>query len=318
MILITGAIGFVGRHVVETLVKQGRPVRILVSERNLLRPLPWGDDIQPEIVTGTIGSEEILFQAMAGVHTVIHLSSAQWWGRPRELERVELVGTRNLINVARAARVGRIIVLSQLGSTPSSAFSLLKIKGRFEELIRNSGLAYTLIRPGIVYGEDDSFINHIAMMLSLNPVFFLMPGQGEVILHPIYIDDLVLAIVRSLDSVDTVDRTLEIGGAEYVTFEDLIMTVMRVTHMRRFILPVPPYMMRFVTSVYSRFFRRSLITSQWLDILAASRTARIGNMYDYFGVHPRRFEDTLLTYLPKKRFFFRALRYVFRRRPRSI
>ena len=317
MILITGATGFVGRHVVEALIKQGRPVRVLVSEREQKR-LPWSEDIQPEIVTGTVASEEVLFHAMSGVHSIIHLNSAQWWGRPRELERVELVGTRNLVNVARSARVGRIIVLSQLGSTPSSAFSLLKIKGRFEELIRNSGLAYTLIRPGLVYGEDDAFINHIGMMLSLNPLFFLMPGQGEVVLHPIYIDDLVHAIVKSLDSLDTVDRTLEIGGAEYITFEDLLLTVMRVTRMRRFIVPVPPYLMRFLTSVYSRIFSRSLVTPQWLDILAASRTAHIGNMYDYFGIHPRRFEDTLLTYLPKKRFFFWALRYSLRRRPRGI
>lgn len=318
MILITGATGFIGRHIVAELLRQGKQVRVILPQARQ-KKLPWADsEIHPEIISGSLIDEEILFHAMTGVHTIIHLENAQWWGRPRELERVELVGTRNLINVARSARVGRIITLSQLGATPSSAFTLLRIKGQFENLIRASGLAYTIIRPGIVYGEGDAFIRHIAMMLSLNPFFFLMSGQGEVVLHPLYIDDLVQAVVRSLDTIDTVDKMIDIGGAEYVTFEDMLRTIMRVTKMRRIIVPVPPYLMRFVTFLYSRIFSRSLITPQWLDILASNRTARLGTMYDYFGIHPRRFEDSLLTYLPQQRFFFSALRYSTRRRPRGI
>lgn len=317
MILVTGASGQIGRRVVTALHERDLPVRVLLPE-NRQRDLPWDEDDMPEIVTGTILDDEALFQAVTGVHAVIHLENAQWWGRSRDLERVELVGMRNLIDAARAARVGRIITLSHLGASPSSAFTLLRIKGAVEELVRNSGLAYTVIRSGVVFGPEDAFVNHIAMMLSANPVFFLMPGQGEVVLHPLYIDDLVEAIVRSLDLIETVDQTLEIGGPEYVALEDLLRTVMRVTRMPRLILPVPPYVLRFVTTIYSRIFPRSLMTQQWLDLLAANRTAPLANTYEIFGVHPRRFEDTLVTYLPQRRHFLRALRYTFRRRPRGV
>ncbi len=319
MILITGATGFIGRHVLGQLMAEGRVIRCLLPESKQ-KKLPWDEEAEnaPHIITGDLLDEEALFHAVTDIHVIIHLENAQWWGKARDLERVEIVGTRNLISAARAARVGRIIVLSQLGATPSSGFTLLRSKGMLEEIIRGSGLAYTIIRSGVVFAPDDAFISHIAMMMRLNPVFFLMPGQGEIVLHPIYIDDLVQVMLRSLDVINVVDETVEIGGPEYITLSDLLATIMRVTGMQRFILPMPPYAMRWLTSIYGFIFRRTLMTQQWMDILAANRTAHLGNTYTYFGIHPRRFEDTLLTYLPQQRFFFRALRYIFRRRPRGI
>lgn len=315
MILITGATGLIGRHLVPRLIAEGYPVRCLISQQ---QHLPWSLDTMPDIVTGDLMDEEILFQAMNSVHTIIHLENAQWWGRPRDLERVEIVGTRNLIAAARAARVGRMIIISHLGAAVSSAFTLLRVKGVVEEMLRGSGLAYTIIRSGPVYGPQDAFINHIAMMLKVSPMVYLMPGKGEVVLHPIYIDDLTEVITRSLETVDVVDETIEIGGAEYITFYDMLATIMRVTHINRLVLSIPPYAMRFVIRLYGIVFRRTLMTQQWLDILATSHTARLGNTFNYFGIHPRRFEDTLLTYLPHKPLLWPALRYVFRRRPRGV
>src|SRR5690606_17022266 len=173
------------------------------------------------------------FRAVTGAHVIIHLENAQWWGRPRDLERIELAGTQNLITAARAARVGRIITLSHLGAAPAAGYPLLRYKGMVEEAIRTSGLAYTILRSGLAFGEDDAFVNHLAMQLRANPYVFLMPGRGEVVLHPIYIEDLVSAIVCSLDSPDVVDQTIEIGGPEYMTLDDLVRTVMRVSGMRR-------------------------------------------------------------------------------------
>jgi uncharacterized protein YbjT (DUF2867 family) len=319
MILITGATGFIGRHLTARLIAENYPIRCLLPVSKQ-RVLPWDGSAQhaPEIVTGTIFDEEALFKAVTGVHTIIHLENSLWWGRLRDMERIEVVGTRNLISVARSARVGRMITMSHLGAAPSSAFPLLQIKGVVEDLIRRSGLAYTIIRSGIVYGPQDAFINHIAMTLALNPIFFLMPGQGEVVLNPIFVDDLVEILFRSLETIDVVDETVEVGGPEYVTLADMLATVMRLTGRYRFIIPVPPYSIRWISGIYSRVLPRALMTPQWMDILAANRTAHLGNVYTYFGIHTRRFEDTLLTYLPHKRWLLPAIRYAFRRRPRGL
>lgn len=319
MILVTGSAGFIGRHVIAALMAARLPVRVILPEVQTRR-LPWDTEHPhaPQVMAGSLLKEEDVFKAVNGVHTIIHLASAQWWGRARDLERLDLVGTRTLLTIARSARVGRVIYLSHLGAAPSSAYTLHRIKGQTEELIRNSGLAYTILRCGVIFGEGDSFINHIAMMLRINPLFFLMPGRGEIILHPLYIDDLVKALMIALESIPTIDKTLEVGGLEYTSLEDLLRTVMRVTRMRRMIIPVPPYLMRLTTGLYTRLFPRALMTSQWLDILATNRTASLGNMYEHFGFQPRRFEDTLVTYLPRQRHFRRLLRSVFRRRPRRI
>ncbi|NWF68202.1 MAG: NAD(P)H-binding protein [Chloroflexi bacterium] len=315
MILVTGATGFVGRHLVARLLAADYPVRLLLPEHKL-RNLPW--DTPPPIVTGTVLDEEALYKAVTGVHTVIHLENAQWWGRARDLERIEVEGTRNLIAAARAARIGRIIALSHLGAAPSSAYTLLRNKGLVEEAIRASGLAYTIIRTGVIYGPDDSFINHIAMQLAANPLFFLMPGRGEVVLHPLYIDDMVEVLIRTLELIETVDTVQEIGGAEYVTLEDLLRTVMRVSGMYRAIIPTPPYLLRWATAIWTRILPRSLITAQWLDLLATNRAARLGNIITTFGLQPRRFEDTLLTYMPTRHYGLLLWQRSLRRRPRGV
>ena len=317
MILITGATGMVGRHLTRRLMREALPLRCLLTERQLGRQA-WDEAAPhaPEILVGSLLDEEAVFRAASGCHAVIHLANAQWWGGRRELEALELRGARKLAEAARAARVGRIITISQLGAAPSSAYALHRAKGQVEELLRDSGVAYTIIRSGIVFGPEDAFVNHIAGMLRLNPLFFLMPGRGEISLHPIYIDDLVEAIYRSLSRVRLVDATVEIGGAEYMSLRDVVRTIMRVTGMRRAIVPTPPYLLRGMAGVYNSVLPRALMTRQWLDILAANRTAPLSATFDYFGFQPRRFEDTLLTYLPQRRHLREGLRASFRRRPR--
>lgn len=319
MILITGATGLIGRHLIKALMTTSYQVRCFIAPSHT-KHLPWDTDAPnaPELIIGTLLDEEILFQALVGVHVIIHLESGQWWANARQLERIELVGTRNLIAAARANRIGRIITISHIGSTPSSAFTVLRIKGQQEAIIRDSGLAYTIIRCGLVFAPDDAFINHLAMSMSLNPVFMFMAGQGEVVIHPLFIDDLIKAILVALERIETVDETFNIGGAEYITYEDLLITIMRLTGQSRMLIKMPPYVLRWFNTLTRPFVRRTLITKQWYDLIATNRTAPLGNMYHHFEFQPQRIEDTLLTYLPQKRLFFSAIRYLFKKRPRGI
>lgn len=310
MILVTGATGLVGRHLVPRLCAAGYPVRVYVQPRRGRLPphLPWSEGV--EVIAGSLDDPQSLYQAMQGVHTVFHLVSAQWWGSRRDLERVDIEGTQQIIAAARAARIGRLFYLSQLGAEPASAYDLLRVKGQVETLVRNSGLAYTILRCGVIFGPEDRFVNGIAMLLRSNPFFFLQPGRGESLLHPLYVEDLAAALVNSLERIDLVDATIEIGGAEYLTYHEMIRTVMRVTRARRIIVSVPPYLLRMLNRWVVRVVRRWPMTSQWLDILASNRTAKLGNLYDYCGVRPVRFEDTLLTYMPQRHYFRELLRFL--------
>lgn len=319
MILVTGSTGFVGRHLVRRLVEAGWPVRVLVLPRRRgTVQLPWSD-LPVEVATGSIFDEAQLRQAMRGAHTVFHLASAQWWGSARDLEQVEVEGTACVIRAAQEARIGRLLVMSHLGAAPASAYALLRSKGLMEDAVQRSGLAYTIVRSGILFGEQDVFVNGLAMMLRTNPLLFFQPGQGENLLHPLHIDDLITALVGTLDNLETVDRILEIGGPEYITFNELARTVMRVTGARRIIVPLPPYLVRWLTRVMRRVLPRWPATPQWFDLLASHRTASLSNVPDIFGFKPRRFEDTLLTYMPGRRYIFQLLRFVLRRgRPHRL
>lgn len=316
MILVTGATGFVGRYLVPKLAQQGLQVRVFIPLRR--RRIPWDNHPNIELVDGSIFEPEQLYRAMTGVHTVFHLASAQWWGRRSELEYVDLGGTRNVITAGRSARIGRLIVMSHLGAQASSGFTLLRVKGEMEEAVRKSGLAHTIVRCGVLFGEDDRFVNNIAMGLRINPLFVLQPGEAENLLNPLHIDDLTDSLVATLEAIETVDATIEIGGPEYISFNEMLRTVMRVSGAPRQIVEVPPYFSRALVSLFNRLTPRWPMTPQWFDILAGNRTADLGNLYQYTGVRPRRFEDTLLTYMPQRRYRLELLRFVLRRRPRPI
>lgn len=315
MILITGASGLVGRNLVQHLAAAGWPVRVYVQPRHGVRrgrpetlPGGWPDGV--EVVTGRLDDDAALHQAMQRVHTVFHLAGAQWWGTPRDLDRIDLQGTRHVIAAARSARIGRLIFLSHLGAEPSSAYTLLRVKGQAEALIRNSGIAYTILRCGLIFGPDDHFVNGMAMVLRANPFMVFQPGHGETLLHPLYVGDLVKALANSLENIDLVDTTIEIGGAEYVSYNEMLRTVMRVSGARRVIISVPPWTLRTITSITKRLTRRWPVTPQWYDLLASNRTTKLGNLYDYTGVRPVRFEDTLLTYMPQRRYGWDLLRFI--------
>lgn len=315
MILVTGAMGFVGRHLVQALIEQELPVRVLLPQR-WHRRAPW-DVEKVDMVAGSIFEPEVLFRAMGGVHTVFHLASAQWWGNLFDLENVDLNGTANVIAAGRSARIGRLIVLSHLGAEPSSGFNMLRISGQKEDLVRRSGLAYTVLRTGVIFGAEDHFVNNIAMRLRSNPIFTFQPGEGEALLNPIHIDDLTEALVKSLDILDLIDDTVSIGGPEYISFNEMLRTIMRVSRCSRVIVAVPPYLLRGIALLSRVIPTRWVVTPQWFDMLAGNRTADLSNLFQYTGIRPRRFEDTLVTYMPKRRYSLELIRYLFRRRKRS-
>lgn len=315
MILVTGATGFIGQALVKRLAANRLPVQVLVSPQDKqAQRIAWPEPVTT--VSGSLHDAESLHRAMTGIHTVYHLASAQWWGRHRDFERVDIQGTRNLITAVRSARIGRIKVMSHLGAAPSSAYLLMRIKGQVEEQVRNSGIAYTIFRSGVVFGREDSFVNGVAMLLRANPLMIFQPGQGESLIHPIYIDDLVEAMARSLENLNTVDQTLEIGGPEYVTYNELLRTIMRVTQAQRMIVSVPPYTLRSMTGLINLVMRWPM-TPQWLDILAENRIAPLGNLYDVFGIRPVRFEDTIVTYMRGRHYLPELVRHTLRRRPQA-
>jgi NADH dehydrogenase len=301
LILVTGATGFVGRALLPRLAEAGLELRCLLRPSRRSPRLPRRVPVQVSIASLT--DERGLRAALVGVDTVIHLASAEWRGQQGDVFAVDVTGTKALVEAAKDAGVGRLIYVSHLGADRASAYPVLKAKGIAEEFVRQSGLPYTIVRSALLYGEEDVFVNVVALMLKLVPGFFFSPSPSDVALQPLWVEDLVTCLEWSLSDLTALNQTLALGGPEFLTFNQMTEIIMDVLRLRRIIVPVRPPFLRAGAWWLDQLLPRSPLTPRWLDYLATSRTCELTSVTRYFGLKPARFADRTLNYLRDKHWF---------------
>jgi len=307
LILVTGATGFVGRALLPRLAEAGLELRCLVRPSRRSPRLPRGIPVQVSIAS--LADARGLRAALVGVDTLIHLAGAEWHGRRGDVFGVDAAGTRALVEAAREAGVGRIVYLSHLGADRASAYPVLKAKGIAEEFIRQSGLTYTIVRSTLLYGAEDVFLNVVAALVKLGPGLFLMPGDGRISLQPLWVEDLVTCLEWSLSDLTSLNQTIALGGPEFITFGQMVQTVMEVLGVRRLVIPVRPPFLRAGAWLMEQVLPRSPLTTRWLDHLAVNRTCELTSVTQHFGLKPARFVNTV-DYLRDKKWFMEMTRLI--------
>jgi NADH dehydrogenase len=238
--------------------------------------------------------------ALVGVEAVVHLAGGERGGRGVNLAASEVIGTRNLTEAAVDAGVRRFLFPSHLGVDRSSAYPLMRAKAQAEELVRQSGLRATILRSAAVYGPRDHFATSIAMTLAASPIAYWIPGEGDSLLQPLWIEDLVHALAWSLEEDALVGQTYEIGGPEYLRYVDIVRMVMAATGSRRVLSAVSPPLLRLMLRLGEGILPRPMMTPFWLDYLAVHRTAELSTLPRAFGLQPSRME-TRLAFLTHQR-----------------
>ena len=297
MILVTGATGFIGRALVRHLSQAGQQVRVLLRPSPQSPRIPKGVSVEVAVVS--LNDERGVRAALRGVDQVYHLTSATSQGRRGNLLTTDIEGTRNLAYASRDAGIGRLIFLSHIGADRASAFPVQKAKGIAEEHIRKSGVPHTIIRSSIVFGPEDGFTTTIAGLMRVVPFLFPIPGDGRTLIQPLWVEDLVTALVWTLDNPETINQTYEIGGGEYFTIRQVLETVMSVTHTHRMLLPLSPPYMRTLLVMLDSFVPNFNVSTYWLDYAAVNRTCSVDNLPRTFGLMPARFAYRL-DYLARK------------------
>ncbi len=291
MILVTGGTGFIGQALVRHLVEDGQKVRLLLRPSRQTPNIPTG--LQVQVAIGDVADEDSLRSAVVGVDTIYHLVGSEWVGVSADLNRAEIEGSRNLLRMAEEAGVKRIFYLSHLGADRASAYPVLKVKGIVEEFIRKNGIDYTIIRSSLVFGPNDNFTSDLAKLIALAPLFVPIPGQGETLIQPIWVEDLVTCLVWALDQAETVNQLYEVGGPEFLTIKEVFNEVVAALGLRRQYVYLQPAYMRVLAVIVEYMIPFLPHSIYWLDYLAANRTCEIDSVSRWFGLLPARFAQHL-------------------------
>ncbi len=295
MILVTGGTGFVGQALIRRLNEAGYPVRTLIRPSEESPNLPTG--IPVNVTLTSLQDPRGLQAAMAGVHTVFHLASAEWFGSYADLTQVDISGTRQVVDAAVQAGVQRIFYLSHLGADRASAFPVLKVKGIAEEYIRNSGLTYTIMRSALLFGPGDAFTTGLGWLLHASPLFFLLPNEGDSLIQPLAVEDLATAMLWALEDDSTRNQTYEVGGSEFMSLRQAAAIVMDVLGKQRPFVQVSLPYLRTATVFLENLFPRLPVSAYWLDYFAADRTCPLDTLPRQFHLMPKRFSAPNLRYL---------------------
>ncbi|PWH18330.1 MAG: hypothetical protein DDG60_00625 [Anaerolineae bacterium] len=286
MILVTGGTGFVGRALVRQLVANGQQVRTLIRPSQETPALPRG--VPVEVAVTSLNDERGLRAALRGVEVVYHLAGAEHEGARGDVLSVDGRGTANLVRAAAEMRVRRFFYVSHLDADRSSYYPLLKVKGIAEEHIRRSGVPYTIFRSALLYGPEDHFTTALAWLIAKFPLFFL-PRTGEVLLQPLWVEDLVTCLIWANDMPETVNQTYDLGGAEYFPFRQIVEIVMETIGKRRPIVSVPLPVLRWLTVTMESAVSFFPFSTFWVDYLSYNRTCAVDSVTRLFGFLPARF-----------------------------
>lgn len=306
MILITGSTGLVGQRLVARAADQDMVC--------LVRPAPlvrkFALHVSVRIISADVDDLPALRMAMHGVTSIVHLAAVSSPIGSRSIESINVGGTQNVIEAAHEAGVRRILFTSPLGADPNSAYPYLRSKGKAEDLVRSSGLDYTILRVSAVYGEDDTWTTVLAMSMRTLPLIFPIPGDGRSRMQPLHVDDLVECIMRCFSSPATIGQTMLIGGPQFLTMDDVVSEIMKATGLRRrrYYVRIPTA--RRLARWSMRLLGRPSFSQPMLDLLSIDRTTALDSVPYQFGFQPARMSDSLAYLsrpLPWRRMFLHYL-----------
>ena len=264
MILVTGATGFVGGHVVHALRAADKDVRCLVRDpRRAERLRAWGC----ELAEGDVTNPASVRAAVAGCDTVVHLVAIRQ-GREQEFQRVMIQGTRDLLAAAKTAGVARFVHMSALGTRAETKDLVPYYRAKWEQEhdVTASEIPYVIFRPSFIFARDGGILPTFRKLAKLAPVTPII-GSGRQRIQPIWADDVAAYFARAVDLDAATGRTFELGGPDAVTWIEFWERLKRALGQRRPSVHVPIGLMKLNALVTERLPGNIPLTRDLLKML---------------------------------------------------
>lgn len=242
-IALTGAYGFSGKYAAKDLAERGFEIVTLTS-----RPKP---DDAPSYVAEThpLNFEDggALKDAMKGCCALVNTYWVRYRHRGATHEKA-VENSKALIDAAAAASVPRIVHVSILNPSRESPSPYYRGKAEVEGYIQSSGMPYTILRPAVLFGDEDILINNIAYFLRRFPLF-VYPGDGSYGIRPVFVEDFAGLIADAVESADS--GIIDAVGPESFTFRELVLLIRKTVASRALVLGAPNPLAYFLTSILS-------------------------------------------------------------------
>jgi NADH dehydrogenase len=269
-VAITGGTGFVGRHLARRLTAEGHEV-VLIS-----RGIDQRDSNIREadgVTFAPIGTSDraALERAFQRCDAVAHLGGINREIGEQTYQNVHVLGTGNVAEAAKISGVKKLILLSFLRARPDCGSPYHESKYAAEELVRDSGLDFTIFKAGVIYGKGDHMLDHITHALHTFPVFLLVGFKKQPV-RPLAVDDLVNVMMASIVDGQLSRKTVPITGPEEMTLGEAVGRIARVANKRRLTFPVPVWVHYAMAWFFERTMTTPLTAKAQVRILSESLT----------------------------------------------
>ncbi len=297
-VLIAGGSGLLGREITRAVVDAGHEAT--VGSRS--KPDSQRADPRAKWVEADVTKPTGLAEVLRGFDAVV--DAVQFPNSPIEnpkkgytFERIDLGGTKNLADAAKAVGVQQFIGLSGVGAAGDAPYHWLRYKWQEEQHIQASGLNYTIFRPSWIYGPDDVSLNRFLGFAKWLP-FIPVIGNGKTRINPLLVTDLAAHVTAAIGNPNAANWVFEIGGPAVLTMDSVIRSALEASGKRRLLLHNPKPLMKLVASVIQHAPGRPL-TPDAIDFITMDGIADTTALTQVFGLKLHSLEEGLATYLPR-------------------
>ena len=236
-ITVFGGTGFIGRHLVALLLRTGKTVRMAVRHPGRVET-PAEAPNSREIVQADMLDDTSVSSAIMGADAVFNLVGILTETSTQTYRAIHVEGARRVALAALNHRAMRLIHISALGASPTSPAISDRTKAEGEEAVRAAFPQATIIRPSLVFGDDDHFFSRFAAMIRSSPVLPLI-GGGTTRFQPLFVDDMTAGLLELLKRSETAGKTYEFGGPQVYSFKVLLELLLTALNQRRVLIPIP-------------------------------------------------------------------------------